>query len=252
MTNAPVKTRAASRPPFLHVDPFPIDPPIHLNFAGCRGSLQPYGGGQQWKPVYWRAGFSAPGRYQLESAAHLVSRPPGTLLVNPFGFTPFQPEDPLLAERFMVFVASPKVIPVLSTPGIVQALTDLIAVADDTPVDVYLSPNWLVVRKYCGDRHLRDQIRLVHRITALLGTLPWTRSCEPAIPAPSRATPTLELEGARCRVCGDSLFNPVAVCRGCATPHHMDCWRYAGGCATFACLGLAADLCSVPERIRAG
>lgn len=39
-----------------------------------------------------------------------------------------------------------------------------------------------------------------------------------------------------CKVCGDSLDNgEVVYCRLCNTPHHRDCWRYFGGCSTYAC-----------------
>lgn len=39
-----------------------------------------------------------------------------------------------------------------------------------------------------------------------------------------------------CLVCGDRLRPEPVVCRRCHTPHHHECWDYAGGCATFACV----------------
>jgi hypothetical protein len=45
-----------------------------------------------------------------------------------------------------------------------------------------------------------------------------------------------ELSGSFCQVCGGSLGQGVvAYCVRCATPHHDDCWAYAGECSTFAC-----------------
>jgi hypothetical protein len=39
-----------------------------------------------------------------------------------------------------------------------------------------------------------------------------------------------------CQICGASLGQGAVVyCRSCATPHHEDCWGYAGECSTFAC-----------------
>jgi hypothetical protein len=38
-------------------------------------------------------------------------------------------------------------------------------------------------------------------------------------------------------VCGERLGTGAVVihCQGCHTPHHKECWRYAGGCAIYAC-----------------
>jgi hypothetical protein len=237
----PVVIRSAS----MAVEPYPIDPPLYLNYAGFRGSLQAYGSGRAWVPVYWRAGFSAPGRHQLEASAHVVSRPPGSVVVNPFGFRQWTDLPPAFTSCFLAFVASPKIVPLLSDPNLIEALHRLVEVAENTPVDVYLSPNWVVVRKYCGQRKLRDQIRFVHSVTAVLETLPWMGARTGALPTAPTSGPRIHLEGALCQVCGDPLFNPVALCRACSTPHHMDCWRYVGGCSTYACLALAADIVTV-------
>src|SRR6185295_2059671 len=45
-----------------------------------------------------------------------------------------------------------------------------------------------------------------------------------------------QLAQSQCQVCGASLGQGVVVqCRRCSTPHHEDCWTYAGECSTFAC-----------------
>lgn len=39
-----------------------------------------------------------------------------------------------------------------------------------------------------------------------------------------------------CLVCGDALSGPwVVACGRCETPHHRDCFQYAGRCAVYAC-----------------
>ncbi len=40
-----------------------------------------------------------------------------------------------------------------------------------------------------------------------------------------------------CPVCGDGLDADSVQCSVCETPHHADCWAFAGRCATFACEG---------------
>jgi len=40
---------------------------------------------------------------------------------------------------------------------------------------------------------------------------------------------------ANCPVCGEVIFFNRIECARCDTPHHLDCWEYAGQCATYAC-----------------
>jgi hypothetical protein len=47
---------------------------------------------------------------------------------------------------------------------------------------------------------------------------------------------------AACQVCGDSLdgATPETTCPACETPHHLDCWNFAEGCAVYGCPGSLA------------
>jgi hypothetical protein len=38
-----------------------------------------------------------------------------------------------------------------------------------------------------------------------------------------------------CQVCGEEIRDDLVFCRRCKTPHHRDCWLYAGRCSVFAC-----------------
>ncbi len=39
-----------------------------------------------------------------------------------------------------------------------------------------------------------------------------------------------------CQICGDQVTHDEAVyCRACHTPHHAECWKYAGKCSVYAC-----------------
>ena len=40
---------------------------------------------------------------------------------------------------------------------------------------------------------------------------------------------------AACPVCGEEATGAVRTCENCGTPHHADCWEYAGKCALYAC-----------------
>lgn len=38
-----------------------------------------------------------------------------------------------------------------------------------------------------------------------------------------------------CRVCGEGLTVEGVACKSCGTPHHMDCWEFAGKCSVYGC-----------------
>lgn len=38
-----------------------------------------------------------------------------------------------------------------------------------------------------------------------------------------------------CKICGSRISDEVACCARCFTPHHFDCWSFAGQCSIFAC-----------------
>ena len=41
--------------------------------------------------------------------------------------------------------------------------------------------------------------------------------------------------GSPCPVCGQAVADERLPCPTCRTPHHLDCWKYFGGCAIFGC-----------------
>jgi len=45
----------------------------------------------------------------------------------------------------------------------------------------------------------------------------------------------IAVAGAKCQICWESLGADHVICRTCKTPHHRDCWTYAGCCSVFAC-----------------
>ena len=55
----------------------------------------------------------------------------------------------------------------------------------------------------------------------------------PAVPGP----PDVEFEDdpPACPVCFGRLEEDVIYCRRCGTPHHRECFRYAGACSIYAC-----------------
>lgn len=45
----------------------------------------------------------------------------------------------------------------------------------------------------------------------------------------------MEIRDVICNVCGEPIEDDIVWCRSCRTPHHQECWQYAGACSIFAC-----------------
>jgi hypothetical protein len=219
----------------------PVEPPLPFEYDGRKGSFQVYGRGRPLKPALLRVGFRAPLATPRkrgadgEPCAYLVSRPCEDLEVNPHGWEPVDAEPLGLDGTYVAFANLRKATAILTGPGTIEALMRLRDVLDVSPTAVLVTPTLVQVDKLCGPRDTADQLRLVHRVVGLLDTLPWKpEKREGTIPAGPR--PRLSLATGSCEVCRHRLALPLAVCAGCCTPHHLECWRYTGGCATYACL----------------
>ncbi len=69
----------------------------------------------------------------------------------------------------------------------------------------------------------------------------------PAIPADVKIDASAWRRSGRCPVCRTpGARRAIAWCARCLTPHHEDCWRYAGKCAVFACGGDVPRFASRP------
>lgn len=57
------------------------------------------------------------------------------------------------------------------------------------------------------------------------------------------------IEDPICLVCGEAIGNDMVICRRCRTPHHLDCWKYTGCCATYGCRETRYDAPTVARPI---
>ncbi|QDU31100.1 hypothetical protein ETAA8_62530 [Anatilimnocola aggregata] len=102
--------------------------------------------------------------------------------------------------------------------------------ASETVVLVY--PGWLVVRKVWESSRTHDLERYVEMSLGLYDQLLLTKS--EGIEFVASDEPQI-IDQANCHICGERMLGEIVVCRRCQTPHHRDCWEYAGGCATYGC-----------------
>lgn len=102
--------------------------------------------------------------------------------------------------------------------------------AAETLVLVY--PGWLVVRKVWESSRAHDLEQFVEMTLGLYDQMQLTKS--EGIDFVNGDQPQI-IDHANCRICGEEMQAEIVVCRRCQTPHHRDCWEYAGGCATYGC-----------------
>ena len=165
---------------------------------------------------------------------------PGTLKIFQEGFfTPiaklFGAQDLKIGDAtfdaLYVIKASPAALAgrVFDGPRRERLIASIRAVGRYLSPVIDLSRDWLRIQtgQYDGGRELLERmveagLELTAAILAVKGSvLLWD---EPGIPA-----------NARCPVCGARFHAAVTTCRKCRTPHHHECWLYAGGCSTYAC-----------------
>jgi hypothetical protein len=87
---------------------------------------------------------------------------------------------------------------------------------------------------------IMDLSGLVERVAPLLRCLLET---DPIVE--SSEGESLLSVGGNCQVCGTAMTAEIVFCARCRTPHHEECWSYAGSCATYAC-GESRSL-SIPD-----
>lgn len=101
-------------------------------------------------------------------------------------------------------------------------------------ISISLAPGWLMVRKLCLAPVALEAEEFVERAIALADQLNLAAAAGVGFVETDEAQ---VLDDACCGVCGDPLTGNIVVCRRCNAPHHLDCWQYIGGCATYACGG---------------
>lgn len=103
-----------------------------------------------------------------------------------------------------------------------------------TPAETTLSvsPGWFVARKVWKSPRGADLEMFVERACAIADQ--FKLAAAEGVAFVANPQPQL-VELARCGVCGENLTSAIVLCRRCQTPHHADCWQYAGSCAIYGC-----------------
>jgi hypothetical protein len=97
---------------------------------------------------------------------------------------------------------------------------------------VSLFPSWLIIRKLWDTTRPVELESFAEAALSLFDQLQLARTA--GIEFVEDAGPTI-IEDACCQICGEAMVRDIVLCRRCKTPHHRDCWHYAGNCSTYGC-----------------
>lgn len=135
-------------------------------------------------------------------------------------------------ERYQVYVGdAEEARPALSS-GVRLAIDTLAIQPEKGEVAINLRSGWLFVQKVWASHRADDADLFVEDALALYEQLLLSRTAGIEFVEEDQVQ---LLEDAKCAICGESLAQQVVICRRCRTPHHRDCWEYAGSCSTYGC-----------------
>jgi hypothetical protein len=115
-----------------------------------------------------------------------------------------------------------------------------------SPLCIQLGWGAMTVAKVMAIQHGPDLIRFVETALDLYDQALLTRTRGITFVQQQSAQ---VLEQVVCRICGEEIREGLVFCRRCKTPHHRDCWQYAGRCSVFACGETEFRTPQVAERL---
>lgn len=101
-----------------------------------------------------------------------------------------------------------------------------------TPVAVILAPPNVTVHKRTRLTTVGEVQEFVRQSVELFEHLRLQQPSEITFATSDEAQVIQQM---RCQVCGESIEHELVVCRRCQSPHHRECWEYAGGCSIYGC-----------------
>jgi hypothetical protein len=144
----------------------------------------------------------------------------------------WQTGHPEFDERYSIRTSDPAATAALLTEAVQQWAQRLQCWPQPSPLMIEVHRGVFRIAKAADIRHpleLQDFVRTGLELydQALLGFSEAIEFLD------DQASPPLEhLE---CSVCGEEIDEDLVLCRRCKTPHHRECWLYAGRCSTFGC-----------------
>jgi len=162
-----------------------------------------------------------------ERAVHRVTK-----LLGMVDFTIGSPE---FDSRYIISGSQPDAVRKIITPAVQSVIENIRVLSTNDYVYMNLAGGKLEIRVRHRPGDYEDLARFVtqglHLCDVMLPSTGHGIDFKPSKP------PT---ETPLCQVCGDDITEEPVYCKKCRTPQHLDCWRYYGGCAVYACGGKKA------------
>lgn len=212
-------------------------PSLAFTLAGRPARFEFYSGSKN-SPPYSRLEVS------------LTERSPGTLHILPegfgqgflkfFGAQDLEVGDPRFDSEYVLRASPDSLVEQVFNPSrrdrVMASVRRLSGFRYPT-IDLERSRLTVQVREYCA-----DDARLMFLVTTAEDFLRYLFGTPAPVPVPGVELGEVLTSGGECPVCGTPMTEGLVRCETCQTPHHLECWDYAGRCSTFGCAGRRAVL----------
>lgn len=212
---------------------FLVGPTLEFTLAGRRARFEFYPGSKNSSPyskLEVTLADPAPG------TLHILPEGFGQSFLKLFGAQDLEVGDPRFDADYVIKASPESLAANLFVPtrrDRVIASVRRLSNFNNATIDLERFRLSVQIREYCTDDG--RLMAMVHTaedfLKYLFGTPPPSR--EPGIVWGEMQT----LAGGECPVCGTAMREFVIRCEACRTPHHQECWEYAGKCSTFGCAG---------------
>lgn len=169
-------------------------------------------------------------RFHAEIACHLSTQSP-----RPFDtLQPIGTGDPEFDRRLVVRGANEKEVRQFLSDGVRWQMIRLFETVDDKHLYISIDRGHLCIQKPRSIRSFAVLKSFVERALELYDQAMITQAVGIEFVESGEAT---TLEHVICKICGEEIAgHEMVYCQRCKTPHHGDCWQYAGSCSVYGCM----------------
>jgi hypothetical protein len=141
-------------------------------------------------------------------------------------------DDDSFGQNFVITGFAESDVLQLLTSGVRWQLERLRRLGNDERLYVLIHDGLIVAHKY-GKRPRGELVaQIVQGVLELYDQCMLAKACGIEF---LHADETQTLDNVTCKICGDAIGSELVYCRRCKTPHHEECWKYAGVCSVFGC-----------------
>lgn len=166
--------------------------------------------------------------------AELVSRSGQTNPIAARGMVAVEPEDAQFNSRVAIRTSDEREMNGFLSDGVRWQITRLTELVGEHDLYVSIDAGYLYVQTSKLLRNFEVLKIFIENSLALYDQAMITRAVGIEFVENGEA---VTLEDVICKVCGEEIAGQEMVyCGRCKTPHHAECWQYAGACSVYGCM----------------